>query len=105
MSGFAGGGQLRKLICPCGWKTEGTIREANGKFKIHLKRCDKGKPIHRNMPFNSFNNSICGIGNSRNGNPIVGSAHVSHLIIDGEEVKVDLSEPELDKIIDMKFKK
>jgi hypothetical protein len=105
MSGYAGGGQIRKVICPCGWKTEGIIREANGKFKIHLKRCDKGKPIPRDLPFNTFNNSPCGLGISRNGNPIAGSTHVSHIIVDGEGVKIGLPESELDKIIDMKFKK
>lgn len=34
------GGQRRTITSTCGWTTQGSLREANGKFNIHRKYCD-----------------------------------------------------------------
>ncbi len=33
------GGQRRTIVTNCGWTSKGSVREANGKMRLHLKVC------------------------------------------------------------------
>ena len=40
---FNQGAETREIICPCGFHISGSVREANMKLKLHLKKCEYGK--------------------------------------------------------------
>ena len=42
---FNYGGQRRTIKCPCGHTIVGSVREANGKHKLHLKVCVECKGL------------------------------------------------------------
>jgi hypothetical protein len=60
---------LTQLItCNCGWATMGSIRENEGKLKIHLKRCEKGRKAVKAGNINDFHAGKCGLSMTRNKN-------------------------------------
>lgn len=44
------GGQRRTIKCPCGHTIVGSVREANGKHKLHLKFCVECKDLGSSLP-------------------------------------------------------
>jgi len=60
------GGQIRTIVCPCGWTTRSQVREANGRYKLHTKYC-KFERIEMSA-FNPSANGFGGITATRYGN-------------------------------------
>ena len=63
---FNQGGQRRTLKCPCGYTIVGSVREANGKHKLHLKVCVECKDLGSSLPSTAFNR-VQGDNNGWNG--------------------------------------
>lgn len=40
MASFNHGGITRSIEMPCGWSSIGSVREVNGKIRIHKKYCE-----------------------------------------------------------------
>jgi hypothetical protein len=51
---FNQGAETREIICPCGFHISGSVREANMKLKLHLKKCEYGK---NNLTIPEYNKS------------------------------------------------
>lgn len=44
------GGTNRVIYSPCGWVCKGSIRDANGKLRIHMRVCIKCQPFRVSIP-------------------------------------------------------
>jgi hypothetical protein len=62
------GGQIRTIMCPCGWTTRSQLREANSRYKLHTKYC-KFERIELSE-FDPSANGIGGITSTRHGNKV-----------------------------------
>ena len=59
---------MRTIMCPCGWTTRSQLREANSRYKLHIKYCKfEGVEI---VPFDPNMNGIGGITATRHGNKV-----------------------------------
>ena len=94
------GGESRTITCLCGWGTKSSPRESDGKFKIHLKRCELARKALGNRPLNHCNGVVNGRGmfKTRNGNLVAKPSIPSMVIMDGKEVKTDLTVVEIQRL-------
>ena len=96
------GGRRRTINCPCGWTTIGSPRESDGKFKIHSKRCDKGREANNMRLLNGDKdrdmNGMNGMVRSRNGHLVAKPLRPTTVIMDGKEVKTDLTVVEIQRL-------
>jgi hypothetical protein len=107
---MSGGGETRTITCLCGWGTKSSPRESDGKFKIHLKRCELARKSLGNRPLNLLNqsngvvNGENGMVISRNGNLVTKPSMPSIILMDGKEVKTSLTTLEVTRLQQQQLK-
>ena len=90
---------VKAIYCPCGWATESSPRESDGKFKIHLKRCEKGRIAVAGRDLNIIPVENSGMTRTRNGNIQLQPIRPSLLVVDGVEVKTNITLPQLQRVL------
>lgn len=89
------GGQRRTINAPCGWMCKGSIREVNGRLRIHQRSCGACADVDTNLPaFNSTigaNNGWGGVVGSRRTNNIE-TLVTSSTLMDAVTIKTDAND-------------